>query len=1209
MSTTTKAQERAITQSGNVLVVAGAGTGKTRTLVKRCVRLLLEHRCGLDRILMVTFTEAAAAEMRKRIREELRQLQQSETDAERAEYLRNQLLLLDAAYIGTLHSFCLQLVRRHTHQLGIDPAVAVLDKQQTAPLMSQVLDGMLRRHYANETGSADVHNLIRQVGGGNDRAIRSLILRIHHHSQSLADPNGWLAGQEQDYSDSKPAVWQKSFEAAFKAWRNEWLPEVNELEYLPAFQRLASASNPEEAIKALGPIVAGDDEEGADELRNKRLKSFWKDVKFFRGYYDSSQGDILLEEWQAARGHVLTLLRLTREFTEAYAAVKRQMGGVDFADLEQLALRLLRAPSGRITAVAKQWRERFDFIFVDECQDINRAQDSIIEAISRDGEQANRFLVGDVKQSIFRFRRADPSIFTEYDAKWRGKQGGERIPLSDNFRSRESILDFVNALFSALMRPSVGGVAYGSDARLRFGNPSEREQFSARKDPAPRVELHLINPAEENEGRPRRPAEPRDDGDDEEGGGDLQELTKTEREARLAATLLRDLRASGHAVWDEEEERMRPVEWRDMAVLLRSAAGRVESYAKEFDRFGIPLLAARSGLFEAIEVRDLLNLLRILDNPIQDVPVLAVLRSPLAAFSLEELVAIRHKSPKEHFWYALRAYHRSAQPSSRGWTKVDALLKQYNRWRILARQSSITDCLQAILAETHYEAFLLAGLRGEERVANVHRLLGLARRYDPWQRQGLYRFLKFVDAQEEEDVDHAPASSQGENAVRLMTIHGSKGLEFPVVLLGELGTRFNMRDLSANVLIQDRYGICPKIWPPGAVQNYQGLAHWMGSRAEKRELLGEEMRLLYVALTRARDTLLLTGTSPRRTRVGRGVPAEPRLTEDGSPYLLGRVITDREVISGRSYLDWFLKWLPAVTDTSSSDIEGRNALLRWRIIDASDPSLKADALAQPAESGCNADTLVRSPSRNAEDAASESVISALEKRLAWKYPHAEATREPAVKRVSEVIWNAADPAEEQQLAKPKLQLRPARRRSGGLTAAEVGNAHHLYLQTLPLDTTLSDAALQKHAHQLLADRVLTKEEVAVLDLGSIKAFWVSPVGKQILARTGAIQREIPFTARFSAQDLAVAGVCPNVAELAGEFFVARGAVDLAVLLPKEIWILDFKTDQLAADELADKTLVYGRQLQLYALALGRIYRRPVTRRWLHFLSSAATVEV
>jgi ATP-dependent helicase/nuclease subunit A len=388
------------------------------------------------------------------------------------------------------------------------------------------------------------------------------------------------------------------------------------------------------------------------------------------------------------------------------------------------------------------------------------------------------------------------------------------------------------------------------------------------------------------------------------------------------------------------------------------------------------------------------------------------------------------------------------------------------------------------------------------------------------------------------------------------------------------------------MLIQDRYGICPKIWPPGAVQNYPGLAHWIGRRAEKREQLGEEMRLLYVAVTRARDTLLLTGTTRKR---------EPWQSEPG------RVITDREVVTANSYLDWLWKWLSSVTTRSdwTSEREGHNALLRWRLIDADDPTLRFDKSAD------------RVPSVTAEESISNEVLS----RVSWRYSNLAATCEPAVKRVSELIWSPGDVSEEQQLpfetpaAVVESPLKPSRRRPGKLTAADVGNAHHWYLQTLPLDRTLSASALGKHAQQLVADRVLTREEADALDLTAIAAFWNSPVGQSILSRPEAIQREVPFTARFSPEDLAGVGVCPNASELPAEFFVTRGAVDLVVLLREEVWILDFKTDRIDAGDLPSKTIIYGRQLKLYGLALGRIYRRQVRHRWLHFLSVSTTVEI
>ena len=408
------------------------------------------------------------------------------------------------------------------------------------------------------------------------------------------------------------------------------------------------------------------------------------------------------------------------------------------------------------------------------------------------------------------------------------------------------------------------------------------------------------------------------DGDEDGGWGDLE---STEREARVIAARLRELRDAGHEIWDEEEKKMRAVRWGDMAVLLRSPGPRAEAFAKEFHRAGVPLAVARGGFYASLEVSDLLGLLRLLDNPLQDLPLLAVLRSPLVGLSASELAWVRVGRTRGCFWDALRQFQRTGaavQVAADGWAKVDGFLKRFDVWRERMRQTSLSYCLETALAETHYEALLQAEARGAERVANVRRLLDLARQYDPYQRQGLYRFLRFIEAQAEAELDLVAAAGTTADAVQLLSIHRSKGLEFPVVVVACLGAAFNFRALEEDILLDEHFGLCPRVVPPDAEQSYPSLPWWLARQRERRELLGEELRLLYVALTRARDTLVLVGSDAK---------GEPWATE------AARALTDAEVVAARNFLHWLRAWLPQVTGAEdwADDAHGGNGLVRWRI--------------------------------------------------------------------------------------------------------------------------------------------------------------------------------------------------------------------------------------------------------------------------------------
>lgn len=1191
MSNFTPQQAAAIHGTGNLLVVAGAGTGKTHTLIARCLRLILAERISIETILMVTFTEAAAAEMRGRLRAELLKRQNAQPADE---WLAQQLALLDTAPICTLHSFCLQLARAHFHELGLDPQFNILDESQTRPLQRAALDDLFERHYTSSDAAAvAVQELIRSVGRGADGAIRKLVLKLHAFSQSLPDPAAWLAEQTHRFAAVQPHEWRQHFALAVAQLRDEWHVHLEADRGQTTALRLAAdalatlGTTPDfsQACATIRALAAADGKENwprgsIGKFRDPR-KAFFEEAAFLAALVPTETSDPLTEDWDWARGTMTALLGLVQDFATDFAARKREFGGVDFTDLEQCALRLLRSES-----ITTEWRARLAHIFVDEYQDINAAQDAILTALSRRGEVGNRFLVGDVKQSIYRFRLANPHIFQSYEDQWRQHNGGAALALTENFRSRQAILDFVNPLFAALMRPEIGGVRYEP---LEFGAPATRTPLT---NQGPRVELHLIARADS-------PAstDVTEETDDDTGASPAPpDLLAVEREARLVAQRLRKLYEDRHQVWDKETNQLRAVKWSDMAVLLRSPAGRAEAFAKEFSRAGIPLNAARDGFFTSLEVSDLLNLLRLLDNPLQDIPLAAVLRSPFVGLTLDELVTVRLADRGDLLWPALlRVPQRPKEIAAELRNKVATFLEQYRRWRELARQTSLSQTLETALNDTHYEALLGAGARGAERIANVRRLLDLARQFDPYQRQGLYRFLRFVRTQEDEELDLEPAAAPAAEAVRLLSVHRSKGLEFPVVALACLNTNFNEQDLGGAVLLHEQLGLCPKITPPGTEQSYASLPHKQARRLERRELRGEELRLLYVAMTRARDTLLLVGSTQELAIEARW----PASTETALP--------PQSILNARSHLAWLQLWLPLVTSAAAwhDDHHGENHLLTWRIVADNDAGFTHP---DPAPISAGAVDSVNGPTADN--------LADLQTRLNWSYPHPGATQEAAKTSVTALRKRIADETDAE--ARPMFHFPTtilAPKANGPatekLSAAAVGIAHHTFLQHVAIARTATELDLRNEAAALHEAGLLTEAQLAALNFSDLAAFWQSATGMALRKVTPVqINREMEFTARLTATDLRQLPALPRPAELAGEdFIVVQGQVDLAVLLPEEIWLLDFKTDATDEAGLVDKVKQYSPQLATYACALEKIYRRPVTHCWLHFLRARKTVEL
>jgi len=1181
----TPSQRQAVTARGNVLVMAGAGTGKTHTLIERCLHCLCSEQppASLEEILVVTFTEAAAAEMRRRLRERLEEKLRAAPDEIR---WTEQLALFDTAHIGTLHSFCLRLVREHFHELGLDPQLAVLDEGEARLLADEMLEEELQAHYAGQDELAGaVRQLIQIYGGGRDRLIRQLVLRLHRYAQTRPDTDGWLARQLDRCTAPAPDEWRTWLLAAIHGWHDEWLPELEKLgastnekaaELADMLQRWPKNLSRASAAEILRQIVSADGNWPAKRKTALRqpLEALFAEARFLVSLAAVENGrDPLAEDWGWVRGHLDALVRLTQNFSARFAARKREDGVLDFHDLEQFALKLLwDFAADKPTPVAGRWRQKIRFVFVDEYQDINAAQDKIIQALSRDGAEANRFLVGDVKQSIYRFRLADPKIFRDYAAAWRGKSG-QTIPLAENFRSREGLLDLVNSVFDPLLREEIGGVGYPAEARLQFGAPGQRAELRTARDTQPRSELLLRFKGG------RRGAE----ADGESGADDPADLLETEKEARLLGRRLKQLVDEKHEIWDAEKKSFRPAEWRDMAVLLRAPSDKAEMFAKEFQRAGVPLVVERGGFYDSGEIMDLLGLLQLLDNPLQDVPAIAVLRSPLVGLSADELARIRLVA-SGHFWMALnRSQNAECRMPNETQQKIQTFLERFRRWRQLARQVSLSQCLESVLAETLYADWLLAQPRGGQRRANVERFLGLAQKFDQFQRQGLFRFLKFIEAQRAAGVEPDVAAVADENAVRLMSIHQSKGLEFPIVAVADLAKPFNTQDLRGEIIFDEPFGLCPQIKPPHTGRRYPSLPHWLAQRHQRREQWGEELRLLYVALTRARDTMILTAAVSERKW-------ESLWTRPGS-------ITTRAIVAANSYADWLGLWFAQNTEGTELAAAGVRPHLRWRLAAAAE--LADGPAVEPVEK--------QLPPLNEQNRRQ------LRETLTWEYEFDAATRRAAKSSVTALRRQAADESDDE--AEPVFRLpfsakRPAPpARTPKLSAADTGRVHHQFLQFVALEKTGSLEALTAESKRLERENILSAGGRAALDLEGIAAFWNSAAGRKIRAQAANVRRELAFTARFSPAELEAATGVKSAPGLEDEFVVVQGVADLVVLLPGEIWLLDFKTDEFRREGLPDKIKAYTPQLNLYARALEKIYSRPVTARWLHFLAANRTEKI
>jgi len=1207
MATLTPQQAAAVTAEGNVLVMAGAGTGKTSTLVARVADRLTRPTDPVraDRLLMVTFTEAAAAEMRSRLRERLEALAASAEGG-----LVEQVARLELAVIGTLHSFCLQLLREHGTELGLEPQVAVLDAVDAGRMAAQVwarrLEGWLS---ASGTEGEAFRGMIDGWFDGEPGALWETVRGVSGYVRTLADPEAWLATQGVLWSTATPEAWRGWLDAFLPEWVDGWTER---------FRGVASTNSSVairlEVLDSGLPHAGGARRAWFDRLREDAaeypkgkktvmrapLVDFFDEVEFLR-LQEAPEGgpDPLQEDWTRCQSWMRSLLAVVRAFGESFQLEKRARGGVDFSDLEQYALDLLVRRPG---AVAEHCRERFDLVVVDECQDLNAAQEAILRAVSRTGDQANRFLVGDVKQSIYRFRLADPRLFQSTAELWSKPDGGGRvIPLTGNFRSAESLLGFTNRVCGRLMRRELGGVEYGPDAALVFGDPVCRVALAQGSDAGPRVEWHLRV-------KPKAGA-----GEGTEEGGDV-ELSAAGEEARLVAQRLRALKDSGHLVWDRRRAAMRPVEWSDMAVLLRAERGRVEDYAAAFRAEGIPLQARQSGFFAVPAVLDLRNLLRILDNPLQDVPLGGVLRSPLVGlWDPDALAAVRMLNRREdHWWTLIQRFHALgvvaglgtpvpaevtgevavdlgvfgdpalAPAARRAWERINAFLPRYAEWRRLAVRSGAASALEAALDDTGYETWASTREDRGETLANVRRFLEMARKFDRGSRGGLYRFLVWLDAEESADRTE-PAVGPAASAVQLMTVHRSKGLEFPVVAVAGLGSRFHMTDLTAARIIRDEVmGLCPVVVDADG-RRFPSVAFWFAQRRQRREALGEELRLLYVSLTRAADRLLLFGSASAKAVEETWPAAADGLGEGTAPM----AVSDLE--SATTPLSWLGPVLVAAAGEGwgggDSGVGDGFEWTLWRDL----------PVQREATEGAEATGEAESAGDQAADPA---------------YAHLGATVEPAKVTATGLRRRMAEDQDGLDVGRRAFGMRHGAADPRDGTAVDRGLALHRFMELVDPAQTADEAAVRSEMARLVAARDMSEAEVGLLDVPAIVRFWNGELGLLVRARAGDLKREIPFTVRLTAADLRMLGFRVSEDLAPEEFVVGQGVVDLALVGPEGIVLLDFKTDRVPGGAgTRAKAEAYRPQLAVYALSLSRIYGLPVTGRWLHFLATGESVPV
>ena len=1251
-----------------LLVAAAAGSGKTAVLVERIITRLkdMDNPLSVQELMVVTFTKAAAQEMSARIGLALAKAMESTEDAAMQERLERQLNLLPSAHISTLHSFCQWVIRSYFYKLDINPTARIGNEAEMALLQQEVLADLLTKSY--EEGLYNIYELADFFSDDkSDAGLTAKIMSLYNYAMSLANPDGWLRKALEPYKEAMTVnpsetlwgqyMWDQHVAVIDRIrerlermeqilldpvgphkWQNIY---DNQLAALSMLSGAETWDDMGEACKHTDTFIKdrfnklGEEVDPSLQAEFKSLGSQNKDdLKAMQAAVFTVPEATLQEQFKAQYPIIEGLVELTIAFHKAYRDMKQEQGIMDFSDLEHLCLALLVEPGTeddpQPSDVAKELQDTFKEIMVDEYQDTNGVQETIINLISR---VDNRFYVGDVKQAIYSFRMADSSLFMEKYNTYGGTDAVERrIDLAKNFRSHENILAATNFLFYQIMTEEAAELNYTEAESLIPGRIVE----DAPEDwIGGDVELQLLDVSKDTLSASES---------DEDDGGDPE---NNERELDFIIQKIKEIHGAKKKVQNPDGT-FRQIEWRDFAILRRSLAGWGTRAVEAMRQAGIPAVVnERDGYFEAQEIQLLLALLSIIDNPEQDLPMAAVLHSGLVGLDANELGALR-LSGEGSLWSLMPAYAKEAQDE-----RLLAFIDHMERWRTLSRRHGVTDLLWDIYESQDYVNYVGAMPNGLVRRANVLALYDRAKGYEASGFRGLFRFLRFVESLRDsnQDMPLANVVSEADNVVRLMTIHKSKGLEFPVVFLSGVQKRFNMMDLRSELLIDKNAGLGLKGYFPDIRVSFPTMPWFYVKDVKEAALKAEEQRILYVALTRARDKLFLTGFVKGFKNSAGKLSSLGELINNVAAVEGQQLPTD-VITQANTYLEWLIMGFTRHLDGGNPlrvaieyegptyfDLPDKKCRIKVEIHDGSlygDLNYKADI-----------DETTINKVRELQAVNSVELPQEIIDRFNYTYPYSDATRrtakisvselkrrfqereleagtidtlnEPIVtvdtgakRAVSDAILGQAiklDPkssanveakntnaaglpitetsdvtVSSDELANSVFGRKPQALQSEEdvLTGAQWGTLMHEAMQWLPL-AQYTQASLTKELDALVMKGTFTEEERNLLSDTSLYKFFSSDLGKRLIDAK-RIERELPFSMLFEGKR-----VYDTLED--GENLFLQGIIDTAFEEDGEWVLVDYKTDRVKSGE--DLIKRYKIQMDLYKEALQRLTRMPV----------------
>ena len=1159
----------------NILVSAAAGSGKTAVLVERIITMLTDenHPVDVDRLLIVTFTEAAASEMKERIRNAIEKKLEEHPENE---HLLQQAMLIHSAQITTIHSFCLSVIRDHFHAIDIDPGFRVGEEGELKLLRHDVLDELLEEKYAEK--SKRFTDLSAAYGGRNDKKLEELILKIYDFSRSYPDAESWLDSCVAGYSvetveELEESAFMKLVQENVRIiladaagmirdalsislepdgpyeYEKTLLKDQEVIEMLHGAKTYAQMH--ERFAACSWPRLAPNKDKTVSEDKVNLVKSLREDykglVKNLTEQYFFQTEEETLKDLKSCRPYMQELVELVKSFAARFEEKKRAQNMIDFSDMEQYAMRILtKKEDGEIipSEIAKEYQEQFVEIMIDEYQDSNLIQETILTSVSGVSKGIyNVFMVGDVKQSIYRFRLSRPELFMEkYDTYSLEDGKAQRIDLHKNFRSRKEVLDSVNYIFRQIMIRELGGIKYDEDAALNVGasfEPGENKETEV-------LVIDTDNILEKNK---------------------AGKSSERELEAKVIAAKIHELMA-GHKVVDKKTGENRAVKYSDIVILTRSISGFAEKFAEQLGKEGIPTyVGTREGYFSTQEIGVILSYLKVLDNRMQDIPLAAVLTSAIGNMTEWELALIKSENKEIPFYQAVMSY-RTCGENEEVRRKLERCMGQMDAFREIVPYTPIQDLLYKILDDTGYGDYVSAMPGGEQRKANLDMLIEKARAFETTSYKGLFHFVRYIEQLQKYDVDYGEANMEDEQSenVRIMTIHKSKGLEFPIVFVAGMGKGFNMQDAKSTVALHARLGVGLDAVDMESRTRCPSMIKKIIQREETLDTLGEELRVLYVALTRAKEKLIITGTASN---------LEAKLF--GYSSIEGR--EQEELFFGqlsraRTYWDWLLPALVRLDDSVP---------IKVSYITAED-IIKRDILRD------TAGELEKSMLMHwdVEQVYEAEVKSQLDEQFSYMYPYKDSQNQKLKYTVSELkkmVYEEEVMEEGGELLYKEAEVVPLLpkflKEKEELKGALRGTAYHRLLELLDFTKEYTADSLKKEIETFCDNQKMEKEMAECIRIGDILAFLAGGAGRRMRnsAGSGQLFKEQPFVLGMDQDE---------------EMILVQGIIDVYFEEPDGLVVLDYKTDKVrCAEELTEK---YHAQLEYYAKALEQLTQKKVKEK-------------